>query len=555
MSHIPKFHPTKKSATIYTEGPTKPLVSPPRKLVHQTVGFKLSYVLVFPRYHAKSTDIEEKAKDIVRHALKNVRFPSPKICKVCQETHEYSLPVSFEDPNKNEPKYTHWMVDIDQNAHLEESEYDRLAERCIIVGIQVISRRFLFHRDTPCPGDWSPTSNTKVLVYHNCHEKLAAHCWSTELKAVNEALLTLSKQPNYRVITNEYTDLKVYTGNGSKGVHLDVAKSLMGVFTAFERQFDTINITSRIGGGVRGWKPSMSGSSKPYTYISGDKTTVQEEAGESCKPMSSVNQSHMAANGRDPAEYDIPTFLKIFLRSKCDRIGLQSFLDSGLISHLNTVLDVSRVWDDKLIEHNPEYVKYCMKRPTITFRSQSNTHDYARQFAWIDFCGSLTDSCYEEDLSKVRSWLHHRWSEPHTKYTINHIIHHIIIMVEENIGYWRKTSARVTHPESIIMGPYKEELVRRRDAEIPHSDPVKTSKVPKEICRKFNQQNDPDNVRNKIKHKFDLGLYGKFPEETVIEFAMDHDEKWALAKGNYNHLILGRHTLKDVVRDKVSRKG
>ncbi|THZ91830.1 hypothetical protein D6C82_09732 [Aureobasidium pullulans] len=484
-----------------------------RKLVHETVGFKLSYVVVFPRYHAKSTDIEEKAKDIVRHALKNVRFQSPKICKVCQETHEYSLPVSFEDPNKNEPKYTHWMVDIDQNAHLEENEYDRLAERCIIVGIQVISRRFLFHRDTPCPGDWSPNSNTKVLVYHNYHEKLAAHCWSTELKAVHEALLTLSKQPNYRVITNEYTDLKVYTGNGSKGVHLDVAKSLMGVFTAFERQFDTINITSRIGGGVRGWKPSMSGSSKPYTYISGDKTTVQEEAGESCKPMSSVNQSHMAANGRDPAEYDIPTFLKIFLRSKCDRIELQSFLDSGLISHLNTVLDISRVWDDKLIEHNPEY-----------------------------------------DLSKVRSWLHHRWSEPHTKYTINHIIHHIIIMVEENIEYWRQTSARVTHPDSIIMGPYKEELVRRRDAEIPHSDPVKTSKVPKEICRKFNQQNDPENVRNKIKHKFDLGLYGKFPEETVIEFAMDHDEKWALAKGNYNHLILGRHTLKDVVRDKLSRK-
>ncbi|THY25723.1 hypothetical protein D6D01_04956 [Aureobasidium pullulans] len=418
MSHIPKFHPTTKAAPTHIEGPAKPLVSPPRKLVHQTVGFKLSYVVVFPRYHAKSIDIEEKAKDIVRNALKDVRFQSPKICKVCQESHEYSLPVSFEDPNKNEPKYAHWMVDIDQNAHLEESEYDRLAERCVVVGIQVISRRFLFHRDTPCPGDWSPNSNTKVL-------------------AVNEALLTLSKQPNYRVITNEYTDLKVYTGNGSKGVHLDVAKSLMGVFTAFERQFDTINITSRIGGGVRGRKLSTSGRSKPYTYISGDKTTVEEEAGESCKPMSSVHQSHMAANGRDPAGYDIPTFLKIFLRSKCDRIELQSFLDSELISHLNTVLDISRVWDDKLIEHNPEYVKYCMKRPTITFRSQSNTHDYARQFAWIDFCGALTDSCYEEDLSKVRNWLHHRWSEPHTKYTINNIIHHITIMVEENIEYWR----------------------------------------------------------------------------------------------------------------------
>ncbi|CAD0111574.1 unnamed protein product [Aureobasidium uvarum] len=539
MSSIPNFHPVKASARASKETTTikSPLPSPPRQLETLTLGCKISFVLVFPHYHLVKSDIQGTAKDIVRNTLATTTFKDFE-CKYCSTPHEYELPLSLKDPNDSDKRNKLWHVDIDHNAHLHDDESDDLAERYYAVGVQVISRVFKFHNKTNCPGDKFTSPIDGNWIYHNYHERRAQHHWSVEIKAVDDALKTLSRKPNYRVLTNEFTDFKVYVGNNHHGVHMDVARSLLAIFTAFERQFDAINITPRISGGVNGQPAPVASKPDLYHYYSDDKNTIQEEAGESSKPMSSLNMAYLSLQGINTG-YDIRTFLRIFLKGDLSRVQLQKIIDNELISHRNTVLDVSRVWDDKLIAYNREYVtKHCMKKPTVTFRSHASTLDSDEQIAWIDLCCILTELCYEKDLRHINNWTRKRWTDPHNEYTILSILHHVDGYNNDTFTWYKKMSVPIKDPKSTIESPHIPSLTLEMEAELAHSDPLKTTRVPEAVLVGQARHKRCDNVRDKIKHKFDMGLYGKFPKETVIEFMRDHHEKKAFLKSDWQKLIL-----------------
>jgi hypothetical protein len=541
MTPIPKFHPTKKSAQPPNETATtqKSLPSPPRELKTLTLGCKIGFILVYPRYHLANRDIEGTAKDLVRNALATTTFTG-SICTQCKSTHEYKLPVSMKDPDENDEKRNqYWKVDIDTNANLDDKGFDNLTGRYYVVGIQIVSRVFKFHNRTACPGDKFANPVDGNWIYHNHHGHRAQHHWAVEVKAVDAALKTLSTKPNYRVLTNEFTDFKVHVGNNHRGVHMDVARSLMAIFTAFERQFDAINTTARIGGGVRGQPAPVASRPKiKYQYITDDLTNIQQEAGQACRPMSSVNMSYLKLQGIESG-YDIRTFLRIYLKGSLNRIQLQKFLDNELISHRNTVLDVSRVWDDSLIAYNPEYVeKYCMKKPTISFRSHAGTLDSNEQIAWMDLCCLLTEYSYLENLRHVNNWTRKRWIEPHNEYTILSILKHIEGYNHDTFAHYKKVSVPIKNPESTIQQPYIPCIMSEWEAEKLHSDPLKSTGVPRTILRKNVDYSQAENVRDKVKHKFDLGLYGKFPVETVIAFIRDHHGKSASLKSGWEDLVL-----------------
>ncbi|KAI5242470.1 hypothetical protein E4T43_04712 [Aureobasidium subglaciale] len=479
------------------------LVLPPRELNSLSLGYKISFVLVFPQFHVTNNDIEQTAKDIVRHTLQGVRFWQS--CKTCKTPHQYSLPTSSLDRSPDHPVRKYWQVDIDDDAHLHDEDFDKLTDRYFVVGMQIISRASRFHCVTKCPKNRSVDLD---FVYHDHHGKRAAHHWTKELKAVDEALILLGQRPNYRVITNEFTNFQIYNGNDIAGVHMDVAKSLLAIFTAFERQFDAINITPRIGGGVRG---------------EGAQTSIQQEAGESCKPMSILNMAHLNVTGM-PANYNIPDFLR--------------FIDNNLTSSLHTALDVSRVWDGELINKIPDYVRYCMKKPTIGFRSHAGTLNSEEQIAWIDLCSSLTEFCYQKSTDHVYRWLSVRWHIPHTDYTIMEIMRHIGGIHRTTFEYYRTVSAKVADLDSKLVQPHLADIIVDYDMENAHSDPLKETKVVKAILARRVEQTKAENVRNKIKQKFELGLYGKFPKDTVVEFCRAHGQRMAYVKGVHKNLVL-----------------
>ncbi|KAI4723943.1 hypothetical protein E4T49_08329 [Aureobasidium sp. EXF-10728] len=539
MSYIPEFHPVKTSGQAGQEPTTKkPLPSPPRQLETLTLGCKISFVLVFPRYHLLDFDIEKTAKDIVRNTLATTTFKDFD-CKYCKVPHEYKLPLSPKDPNDSgADKNKLWHVDIDPNARLHDDQSEDLTDRYYAVGVQVISRIFKFHDKTNCPGDKFASPIDGNWIYHNYHERRAQHHWSVEIKAVDDALKTLSRKPNYRVLTNEFTDFKVFVGNNHRGVHMDVARSLLAIFTAFERQFDAINITPRISGGVRGQPAPVASKPDLYHCYSEDLNTVQEKAGETSKPMSSLNMAYLTLQGINTG-YDIRTFLRIFLKGDLSRVQLQKLIDNDLISHRNTVLDVSRVWDDKLIAYNREYVtKYCMKEPTITFRSHASTLDSAEQIAWIDLCCILTELCYEKDLRHINNWTRKRWAEPHNQYTILSILHHVGGYNNDTFTWYKNQSVPIKDPASKLESPHIPALTAEMEAEVAHSDPLKSTRVPEAVLIGQARHKRSDTVRDKVKHKFDMGLYGKFPKDTVIEFMRDHHEKRAFLKSDWQKLIL-----------------
>jgi hypothetical protein len=358
----------------------------------------------------------------------------------------------MQDPHENDRKQNqYWKVDIDPNAHLHDQEFESLTGRYYVVGIQIISRVFKFHNRTACPGDKFASPIDGNWIYHNHHERRAQHHWAVEVKAVDQALKTLSKKPNYRVLTNEFTDFKVYVGNVDHGVHMDVTRSLMAIFTAFERQFDAINTTTRIGGGVRGEPAPVASRPKlGYKYISDDLTEIQQEAGEGCKPMSSVNMSYLKLQGLESG-YDIRSFLRIYLKGDLSRVQLQKFLDNELITHKNTVLDVSRMWDDKLIAYNPEYVSnYCMKKPTVAFRSHAGTLDSTEQIAWMDLCGVLTEYCYLFNLRAVHNWTRRRWTKPHNTYAILNILEHLDGKNNDTYAHYERVMTPINNPEPTL---------------------------------------------------------------------------------------------------------
>ncbi|KAG9690348.1 hypothetical protein KCU95_g8896, partial [Aureobasidium melanogenum] len=536
MSPIPKFHPTQTSAQAHRNATAgKPMKSPPRKLETLTLGCKISFVLVFPHYHLVNSDIEGTAKNIVRDALVTTTFQDFE-CIYCSAPHEYKLPVTTDDrSDRSRNKY--WQVDIDPDAHLHDDEFEDLTERYYVVGLQAVSRIFKFHNKTNCPGDKFASPIDGNWIYHNHHERRAQHHWSVELKAVDDALKTLAKKSNYRVLTNEFTDFKVYVGNNHYGVHMDVARSLMAIFTAFERQFDAINITPRIGGGVRGQPAPVASKPKLYDYTSDDKNTIQEEAGEACKPMSSINMAYLKLQKINTG-YDVRTFLRIYLKGELNRIQLQKIIDNELISHRNTALDVSRVWDDKLIAYNPEYVSYCMKKPTIVFRSHAGTLDLSEQVAWMDLCCILTELCYEKDLRHINNWTRKRWDEPHNSYTILSILHHVGGYNKDTFAHYKNVSVPIKDPKSTIEQPHIPSLAAELKAECAHTDPLKETKVPAASLINYAEYRKAENVRDKVRHKFDLGLYGKFPMSTVIEFVRDHHEKKAFFTSEWRDLIL-----------------
>ncbi|KAI4737387.1 hypothetical protein E4T50_12137 [Aureobasidium sp. EXF-12298] len=541
MTPNPRFHRTQTSTQASNEAAKteKPLESPPRELKTLTLGCKIGFILVYPRYHIANSDIEGTAKNIVRNALASNTFTGND-CADCKGTHEYKLPVSMQDPHEDDKKQNqYWKVDIDPNAHLHDEEFESLTGRYYVVGIQIISRVFKFHNRTACPGDKFASPIDGNYIYHNHHERRAQHHWAVEVKAVDQALKTLSKKPNYRVLTNEFTDFKVHVGNVDHGVHMDVARSLLAIFTAFERQFDAINTTTRIGGGVRGEPAPVASRPKlGYKYISDDFTEIQQEAGEGCKPMSSVNMSYLKLQGIGSG-YDIRNFLRIYLKGDLSRVQLQKFLDNELITHKNTVLDVSRVWDDKLIAYNPEYVrKYCMKKPTVAFRSHAGTLDSNEQIAWMDLCGVLTEYCYLFNLRAVHNWTRRRWTKPHNQYTILSILEHLDGENNDTYAHYERVMTPIKNPEPTLDQAHISCIFAEWEAEKLHSDPLKSTLVPRAVLRNNLYHKMAENVRDKVKHKFDMGLYGKFPMDTVIPFIEDHYGKKVSLKGGWQDLVL-----------------
>lgn len=108
----------------------------------------------------------------------------------------------------------------------------------------------------------------------------------------------------------------------------------------------------------------------------------------------------------------------------------------------------------------------------------------------------------------------------------------------DTLAQYKKVAVPIKDSESTIEQPHLPVLAAELKAEVAHSDPLKHTKVPEFTLVRCSKYKNAANVEDKIKHKFDLGLYGKFPEDTVMKFVRDYHDKKALSKGEWRDLIL-----------------
>lgn len=547
MRPLLHLQPRKKSPRIYDGGTTEPVRPPPATLSNPTIGITTEIILIFPHADVRNNDPEGTAQSIVRAALSSETFDEP--CSVCKNTHAHKLPLSWEEQDAEAPGYAEWKVRTAEGVSLQEADFDRLHAFYAVVGVGISSRVFGMYGRTKCPADIVTRDFGRGFVYGDFHGGLAAHPWKRELGFVDRVLEKLGQRAEYRVVVNETTGFRVHVGNGSegpRGLSLDVAVGLLGLFTVFERQFDTISTTKRIGGGVRGKRyPPVPGRPRLYRYVSEDMSSVQEDAGAGSRPLSAMHlsaldqrQHLMQVPGLKgwATEQHIPAFLANLFFACPDRLSLQAY-DNEKISFRQTVLDITHVWDNDLIDHNIEFVRFCMQKPTIEFRSHTGTLDFDEQCHWIVLVANLVLSLYSTPKKDVYAYLMNAWDLPHTTYTLPMILKHLQVP-QETIDYYMTVTAQINDPLGKTLQPHLPRVLAEYDAEKQRTDYLHHTGVPTTLIGRNREHRSASNVRQKIKHKFSLGLYGKFGEETVVEFCKSIGEEGERVKGEFAHLVI-----------------
>ncbi|KAI4715961.1 hypothetical protein E4T48_07842 [Aureobasidium sp. EXF-10727] len=212
-----------------------------------TFGVELEFLALVPGDYNF-----EPHRAVYEFLQEKVSLPCPFNCQ--QTHHNFRLPVDAETPafwshNPDENDYKTWIVTRDCSVKLTKTESPFCPNDSLVTDIEFPSRILDFFNPSPCPFGQVWPCNGQPLMWE----------WRDEISVIINTLKERMTKPGYRVFCNDTCGMHVHIGRDKFGFNLDTTKNIMGIFTAFERCFDSIVTVNRIAGyeNVRAALPAL----------------------------------------------------------------------------------------------------------------------------------------------------------------------------------------------------------------------------------------------------------------------------------------------------------
>lgn len=308
--------------------------------------------------------------------------------------------------------------------------------------------------------------------------------------------------------------MHVHIGRGQSGFNLDTTKNIMGMFTAFERCFDSILTIDRISGyeddhaalpalqltsdirhsidtwsGTPGVKYSEPLSVRQYEWLGQNLMNAFENT-------NFIDWSTLTGNGAS-----IPFWLhKIYETTNFPQLGEYS---TGHVSWVNLE---NIIYPD------------TTNKPTIELRLHPGTFDTNEIIAWVDLVCNISFYAESNTTTSVRSYLESNYANP--SFTIFNIARLV-----------NASSTTITHYASFLSPTYHDATTAALSTQ--HPDAV--IYLYTSIMKTRISQQSPNEVSSRILSKLISGRYGQFPVD-FLDKVLPDDVKATVVNADARYL-------------------
>ena len=518
-----------------------------------TIGIELEFVLLCRSDRCQSyvdagacDELEEAAQIIIWETLAQT-IETDCLIQGCDQKHGRRLPLKTLDARDSldsRVTYSGWIVHDDITVELTLDEQILCAEEEFMsFGIEISSRIMNFNKPTPCPG---PRGH---------HDD--AYDWRFEIGHVLELLDTTLNNPHcpdFRILVNSNCGFHVHVGGQHPEAWPHISRGITTLYTAFERHIDRVLPTYRIGSystldgtSVRLHEPLQRSLVFPFVQdtsffplqgidndASYDYPAMEERTGFS-KPLSLV---HMAATSSlyayrsavetsaPPNARNIPSFLLTptasrdrELQASMTRLHIPAWMFR--IMSTRGVSDLKGIWPRSTYCHdtavNLEHISddisaraMRLAKYTIEFRAFPGTLEIWFALAWVELQAKMMEACANSTSRQIVIYALERWSSQ--TFTI--------VQLAQELGASPHTVEcfRQMLTEDFARGVY--------DAASANEDLYQETTTSLKRIMQLNRDDRYNatfhrHVEEKIRWKFERGLYGKFPK-TFVDSQLPH---------------------------------
>jgi hypothetical protein len=320
-----------------------------------------------------------------------------------QGRHDMRLPVDDETPafwdnNKRDNPYEKWIVTRDCSVNLTDDELDQVPNSHNFSDVEMPSRILDFNNPSPCPHGQVWPCNGMPLVW----------TWRDEIATIINTLKERCNKPGWRVFVNGTCGMHVHIGREKFGFNLDTTKNIMGMFTAWERCFDSILPLDRISGydnehvslpalqltadarrSIAHWTPSPSWYAQPpsirqYDHLGHDLREAFDKT------------DYMAWNTLTRSGASIPFWLH---RIHSDKITT--------FAQLSEYSEAHQSWIN--LEH---LVHGDTNKQTIEIRLHAGSLDTNEIVAWIDLLCNISIYAESHTTASIKTTLESSYANP-----------------------------------------------------------------------------------------------------------------------------------------------
>lgn len=503
-----------------------------------TFGIEIECVLIVPAQYGE--DQQDEVEKLVHAELAR---PMQAKCRVsgCTIDHSHKLPIK--DPGSDDHGYTKWTIKNDTSVKLtsreELSKEWQLCDDAVAYSIEIVSRVLNLDGYTKVPEDVADE-----------HGPVELH-WKDEIAHVCKALNSFNMEPDFRCYVNKTTGLHVHLGKGvgdgdKINIPYQVTRGLASMFTAFERQIDSVFTTKRIGGYS---EPHVGSLELPFVANAQVEPFVTDKTAEYAYPMSRLHLVNLEDNkrfinvesaisrdiswgeaGRSPVVADRPenqAIVRELAKTEKERAfnvhfpfnvmegnsRLQTAVQGYdvpnwlyLLSCTANYKDLKAYWPGRCnFKSSAVNIALLFNEVpfdrTVEIRAHPGTIDTDEICAWVDVVGSMAKICESQLLSQL------------TEFFLNGLSDFSFLDLVRAIGCSEETQV---HYRSKLEDPHhailqRDLLTSRQDQTEPLAGFYRI--VQEQRCI----ESDRRNVDERIRHKFESGLYGQFPYRFVVD--------------------------------------
>ncbi|KAF1351934.1 hypothetical protein BDV97DRAFT_367750 [Delphinella strobiligena] len=494
-----------------------------------TIGVELEFILICPLdkmrafQKANQLRVREAPVKMIHEALKMNAPEIPLIPFRTQQQRNMAL-LDGNEARDSRARYSRWDVITDGSVTL-------LPDESTIPGtagygnydIEIRSRIMDFNKPTPCMG-------APALEWRHEIERVVN---------VLNATFNSPENPGYRLLVNSTCGMHVHVGGQRDWPH--VARGVMGLYTAFERQLDKLFNTSRISGwsvnAMYGdeWDPvpiEVVDPGRRYNYPGSDEP-LNETYSDYCKGLSRVHISNASRTlnlrrlphtvvrspgSSLPFQVRMAESASTFYAAQT-QLHVPAWLYTVFsIRSIKELQDIWKCFGERITQHecmvNFENLGTTPNEPdkkwTIEFRGHPGTLDVDEICHWVETCGTMIETCAGITTENLADYLIANWAD--TDFTFLDLLEHTIVKPETLAFYTDMLNT---------VGP--EDYASRKHRRVDEHEKLYPDDMNHEglkdlvrfVERKQFHAKHHVHVEAKIQRKLYAGLYGRFPQQAV----------------------------------------